>query len=77
MSNFPFDKQIIAMFIFITLFCIMSLIFTGCQLTKEDTKKPLTFTDSVTIMKDLGTVLGCAFAPEEPICIKDEQIEDE
>jgi|ETNmetMinimDraft_11_1059920.scaffolds.fasta_scaffold09701_3 hypothetical protein len=77
MSNFPFDKQIIAMFIFITLFCVMSLIFTGCQLNKEDTKKPLTFTDSVTIMKDLGTVLGCAFAPEEPICIKDEQIEDE
>ena len=77
MSNFPFDKQIMAMFIFITLFCVMTLIFTGCQSTKEDTKKPLTLTDSVTIMKDLGTVLGCAFAPKEPACIKDEQIEDE
>jgi hypothetical protein len=71
MSNFPFDKQIIAMFIFITLFCVMSLIFTGCQSTKEDTKKPLTFTDTIGIMKDLGTVLGCAFAPEEPVCVKE------
>ncbi len=77
MSNFPFDKQIIAMFIFITLFCIMSLIFTGCQSTKEDTKKPLTFTDTIGIMKDAGSIIGCAFAPKEPTCIKDEQIEDE
>ena len=55
----------------------MSLIFTGCQSTKEDTKKPLTFTDTIGIMKDAGSIIGCAFAPKEPTCIKDEQIEDE
>jgi hypothetical protein len=43
---------------------------TGCQSIKKPIKQPLTLTDSVTIMKDLGTVLGCAFAPEEPVCIK-------
>jgi hypothetical protein len=43
---------------------------TGCQSIKKPIKQPLTLTDSVTIMKDLGTVLGCAFAPKEPVCIK-------
>jgi hypothetical protein len=42
----------------------------GCKSIKKPIKQPLTLTDSVTIMKDLGTVLGCAFAPEEPVCIK-------
>ncbi len=44
---------------------------TGCQSIKKPIKQPLTLTDSVTIMKDLGTVLGCAFAPEEPVCVRE------
>jgi hypothetical protein len=44
---------------------------TGCQSIKKPIKQPSTLTDSVTIMKDLGTVLGCAFAPEEPVCVKE------
>ena len=52
----------------------ITLIFiglTGCQSTKKPIKQPLTLTDSVTIMKDFGTALGCAFAPEEPVCVKE------
>ena len=46
MSNFPFDKQIMAMFIFITLFCVMSLTFDDnriqvCKKCRcEDCEKP-------------------------------------
>ena len=63
----PIEKWMIITIVIILIF--IGLI--GCQSIKKPIKQPLTLTDSVTIMKDLGTVLGCVFVPEEPVCVKE------
>ncbi len=63
----PIEKWMIITIVIILIF--IGLI--GCQSIKKPIKQPLTLTDSVTIMKDLGTVLGCVFVPEEPACVKE------
>ena len=64
----PIEKWMIITIVIILIF--IGLI--GCQsINKKPIKQPLTLTDSVTIMKDLGTVLGCVFVPEEPACVKE------
>ncbi len=66
-----YDKKLERNIIWALAIILIFIGLTGCQSIKKPIKQPLTLTDSVTIMKDFGTALGCAFAPEEPVCVKE------
>ena len=67
-----YDKKLERNIIWALAIILIFIGLTGCQsINKKPIKQPLTLTDSVTIMKDLGTVLGCVFVPEEPACVKE------
>jgi len=67
-----YDKKLERNIIWALAIILIFIGLTGCQsINKKPIKQPLTLTDSVTIMKDLGTVLGCVFVPEEPVCVKE------
>jgi len=66
-----YDKKLERNIIWALVIILIFIGLTGCQSIKKPIKQPLTLTDSVTIMKDFGTALGCAFAPEEPVCVKE------
>jgi|ETNmetMinimDraft_30_1059905.scaffolds.fasta_scaffold164490_2 hypothetical protein len=67
-----YDKKLERNIIWALAIILIFIGLIGCQsINKKPIKQPLTLTDSVTIMKDLGTVLGCVFVPEEPVCVKE------
>ena len=66
-----YDKKLERNIIWALAIILIFIGLTGCQSIKKPIKQPLTLTDSVTIMKNFGTALGCAFAPEEPVCVKE------